>query len=181
MGSCTTTVGSFLVSIALVGCSPVSGSAPSSLKGGNSDQRQHSEQPYKTVSLRGRVVWTAEALEGHFGIRTASDARENSLALDAEDGRVYPLVEDAPGRAFRQDPRLREREVELFARYFPTTGMIQVIRTHFIKPEGKFLIDYWCDVCSISMTELGDCSCCQQPNRLRERLLEESSSGAAAE
>jgi hypothetical protein len=37
-----------------------------------------------------------------------------------------------------------------------------------IKPDGKYQVDYWCDVCSIAMYELKPCECCQGPTRLRE-------------
>ena len=170
-----------LVVTALGGCTQVSGSAPQTAEITNDvDEQRADGDAYETVSLRGQVVWTAESLKRQFGIRTVADARENSLALETDDGRLYPIVEDAQGHAFRSDERLRERDVELFARSYPSTGMIQVVRLYFVKPEGKFLVDYWCDVCSISMTEMGACSCCQAPNRLRERLVDESSGDVRA-
>ena len=41
-----------------------------------------------------------------------------------------------------------------------------------VKKDGKFELDYWCDICAIGMYESGPCDCCQEPNRLRERRVE---------
>jgi hypothetical protein len=48
---------------------------------------------------------------------------------------------------------------------------VQVIRLYELKKEGKFILDYWCDVCAIDMYELKPCDCCQAPNRLRLRSV----------
>jgi hypothetical protein len=81
-------------------------------------------------------------------------------------------MEDNRGRAFRKDERLRKREVELFVRRYRGVPMAQVIRTYTVKPDGKYLVDYWCDICAISMVEDGPCDCCQAPNVLREQKVE---------
>ena len=126
----------------------------------------------QTASVRGRVVWIGDALDRRFGIALDPQAKERMLALETDDGQLLPLVEDTRGRAFRRDPRLRDRDVELLVRQLPGTGLIQVIRVHFIKPDGKFVVDYWCDICAIAMYEDGPCQCCQQPNQLRERPVD---------
>ena len=47
--------------------------------------------------------------------------------------------------------------------------MIQIFA---IKKDGKFEIDYWCDICAIEIYELKPCDCCQGPIRLRKRKLD---------
>ncbi len=126
-------------------------------------------RPYVAQSLRGRVVWLADALHDAYGIRTVREAKKQFVALKTPDGRLIPIVPDVRGRAFRRDEQLRNRDLELLVRFYPDAGMIQVVRVYALKPEGKFRIDYWCDVCAISMVERGPCDCCQAPNRLRER------------
>ena len=54
--------------------------------------------------------------------------------------------------------------------------MVQVVRVYVLKPDGKYELDYWCDICSIAMYELKPCECCQGPTRLRERLVEKQNS-----
>ncbi len=125
-----------------------------------------------TLSLRGRVVWMAEALERRFGIQTVPEAAEQMLALETAGGELYPIVEDVRGRSFRKDRRLRKLDVELLVRRYEGSPMIRVIRIYAWKEEGKFELDYWCDICAISMYETGPCDCCQESNRLRQRQVE---------
>jgi hypothetical protein len=125
-----------------------------------------------TLSLRGRVVWMAEALERRFGIQMVPEAAEQMLALETPGGELYPIVEDVRGRSFRKDQRFRKSDVELLVRRYEGSPMIRVIRIYAWKEGGKFELDYWCDICAISMYEVGPCDCCQEPNRLRERRVE---------
>ena len=64
------------------------------------------------------------------------------------------------------------REVELFVRFYDGVPLAQVIRHFAIKPDGKYAVDYWCDICAISMVEDGPCDCCQMPSVLRELRVE---------
>ena len=125
-----------------------------------------------TLSLRGRVVWMAEALERRFGIKTVPEAAERTLALETPGGQLHPVVEDVRGRSFRKDERIRGVDVELLARRYEGSPMIRVIRIYALKKDGKCELDYWCDICAISMYEMGPCDCCQEPNQLRERRVE---------
>ncbi len=128
---------------------------------------------YETISLRGRVVWLADALKERYGVKTVREAREQILALQTPDGQLHPVLEDTRGRAFRIDKRLRGIDMELLVRRYAGSPMIQVIRVYAIKKDGKYELDYWCDVCAIVMYQMGPCACCQEPNRLRERRVEE--------
>lgn len=131
------------------------------------------EKPkHTTFSLRGRVVWMAEALERRFGIRTVPEAAERTLALETPGGELHPIIEDLRGRSFRKDERFRGVDVELLVRRYKGSPMIRVIRIYALKKDGKFELDYWCDICAIGMYESGPCDCCQEPNRLRERRVE---------
>jgi hypothetical protein len=129
-----------------------------------------------TISLRGRVVWLADAIERLHGIQSVPEARERILALETANGQLYPIVEDVRGRAFRQDKRLRQMEVELLVRQRQGSPMVQIVRVFERTREGKFEIDYWCEICAIAMFELKDCDCCQGPIEFRRRMVEASSS-----
>jgi hypothetical protein len=128
---------------------------------------------YRTESLRGKVVWLADALNERYGIETDADAARAQVALDSDDGTLYPIVKDSRGRAFHLDERLRGVELELLVRRFDGSPLVQVVRVYSLKPEGKYELDYWCDVCAIPMYELKECECCQGPIRIRERLVEQ--------
>ena len=124
---------------------------------------------YTTVSIRGRVVWLAEALQRRFGIESVPEARERQLALQTPAGELHPIAEDVRGRSFRSDPRLREMDLELLVRRYRGSPVVQVVRIYAVKDDGRYELDYWCDICAIPMYELKPCDCCQGPVRLRER------------
>ena len=136
-------------------------------------EKEDSPRPkYQTISLPGRFVWLSEALKRQFGITTVPEAKERGLALETTDRQVIPIVEDVRGRAFRNDERLREMDVELLVRRYLRSPVVQIVRIYERTDDGKFLIDYWCDVCAIVMFEAGPCSCCQDDNRLRRRRVD---------
>ena len=119
-------------------------------------------------------MWLAEALKKNYGIETDRDALHANVALETRDGRLLPIVKDFRGRGFFIDPRLRKMDLELFAHTFEGSPVIQVVRVYALKPDGKYELDYWCDICSIPMYELKECECCQGPIRIRLRLSEEA-------
>ncbi|MEZ6062857.1 MAG: hypothetical protein R3C19_21140 [Planctomycetaceae bacterium] len=119
------------------------------------------------------MVWLADALKDDFGISTVPEAAERGLAIRTTAGELIPIVEDARGRAFRKDKRLRDMEVELLVRRYERQPFVQIIRVYELSDEEHFEVDYWCDVCAIVMFEPGPCSCCQDDNRIRKRLVED--------
>ena len=82
------------------------------------------------------------------------------------------MAKDFRGRGFCLDPRIRDLEMEQLVRKYEGSPVVQVIRVYTIKPEGRFELDYWCDICSIPMYELKACECCQGETRLRERKVD---------
>ena len=84
---------------------------------------------------------------------------------------VLPLLEDLRGRAFRTDDRLRGPVMELLVRRHHHHPMLRVLRVYELRDGQRYEVDYWCDVCGIVMYEMGPCSCCQDDNRLRKRLV----------
>jgi len=127
---------------------------------------------FTTETIRGRVVFLAEALEKKFGVKSVAEAKEAGLALQDEAGKLYPLVEDVRGRAFRRDKRLREITVDLLVRRYQDSPAVQIIGVYEIAKDGRFEIDYWCSVCAIAMYELKQCECCQGEIELRKRKVE---------
>ena len=127
---------------------------------------------YTTETVRGRVVWLDEALGRLYGVATDAAAAETAVVLESPDGRLLPIIPDLRGRAFAVDSRLRNIDLELLVRRYAGVPMIQTIRVFQRKADGLYEIDYWCDVCAISMFILKPCECCQGPTRLREQLVE---------
>lgn len=126
---------------------------------------------FENVTLRGQVVWLGEALQRRFGIETDEDAAHSMVALETNDGKLVPLAKDFRGRGFYLDPRIRDIDLELLVRRHAGSPVVQVIRVYTLKSEGRYELDYWCDICSIPMYELKPCECCQAETRLRERKV----------
>jgi hypothetical protein len=128
--------------------------------------------PFKLQTYRGRIVFMNEVLQKQYGIKTVPEAAERTLALQTADGTLVPIVEDVRGRAFRLDERLRKPDVEVLARKYEGSPAVQVIRLFEVAKDGKYELDYWCDVCAISMVELKPCECCQAETRLRRQKVD---------
>ena len=140
---------------------------------GKAEDAKAEDEARTTDALRGRVVFLADALERLHGVKSVAAARENTLVLETPAGKLYPLVEDKRGHAFRLDERLMGKSMELFVRRRDDVPAIQVIRVYTVEEDERFQIDYWCDICAIEMYELKPCDCCQGPIRLRKRKLDE--------
>ncbi|MEX0939233.1 MAG: hypothetical protein WDZ59_15330 [Pirellulales bacterium] len=138
-----------------------------------SSASESESRKYETITRRGRVVWMAEALERRFDVQSVPEAEDRLQALETTEGELLPIVEDIRGRSFRRDERLRDREVELLMRRYEGSPMVQVITIYALKADGKYELDYWCDICAIAIYELKPCDCCQGETRLRERRVPE--------
>jgi len=130
---------------------------------------QEDDARYRTERIRGKVVWLGEAVQRQHGIEIDEDAAESVVALETQDGQIIPLLKDARGRGFMMDKRLRNRPMELLVRRYDGLPVVQVLTVYTLHDGKKFELDYWCDICAISMYELKECECCQGASRLRER------------
>jgi hypothetical protein len=128
--------------------------------------------PFTQEAIRGHVVFLAEAMERRAGVPSVPEAKERVLALETAKGELVPLLEDVRGRAFRRDERLRSPEVELLVRRHQGSPFVQIIRVFEIAKDGRYELDYWCDICAIAMYELKECECCQGPIELRRRKVD---------
>jgi len=127
---------------------------------------------YTTETLRGHVVFLADAVEKQDGVKVVPEAKDRIQALQTGRGDLIPLLEDVRGRAFRNDERLRQMEVELMVRRYATSPVVQILRVYEINKGDRYEIDYWCDVCAITMYEKKECECGQGPVELRRRKVD---------
>ena len=117
--------------------------------------------------FQGKVVRVTESLKRR-GIKAYPEELKNQVALETKAGELIPILPDWRGRAFFQDERLRNRDVELVG--FRHTGLpyLSVLNVYTFDEKGqRQFTDYWCDICSIPMYEIKPCDCCQQDIRLR--------------
>jgi hypothetical protein len=164
-----TSLAMLLLAIGLLAAGPGGASAPTDSKavGGTLPPRHTAE------TIHGRVVWLDEALKRRYDITTDPAASQTSVVVETPRGQLVPLVPDVRGWAFTIDSRLRDADLELLVRRHAGLPLVQVIRVLKRKDGGLYEIDYWCDVCAISMFTLKSCECCQGPTRLRETRVDE--------
>ena len=125
------------------------------------------ETEAKTQDFDGKVVRLAPLLE-KFGAKLDADEAASWLALQADDGKVYPLIKDDGSRLFYLDKRLLDRPMRLTGRLHPQSQMLQVVAVHSVIKGQLHEVYYWCDICSIRMGEKKPCVCCGGPTELRE-------------
>jgi hypothetical protein len=152
----------------------VAGDSPAQQKQPATDSPAEKQQPleapaFRIETLRGQVVWFGEALRRR-GIRTVPESEQRVLALETRAGELIPLLEDIRGRAFRVDERLRKLDdCELLVRRYPGIPAVKIIKVFSHEKSKKVELDYWCDICAITMFELKACDCCQGDIELRRQ------------
>jgi hypothetical protein len=123
------------------------------------------EEP-KTSTYRGQVVPLAAVL-AEAGVKLDSDAAAQWLALKTDDGKVYPLVNDAGARMFFKDAALLKRPMSLTGRLV-AGSFLQVVAAQSVRDGKLHDLYYWCDICTIRTYQPGICECCGQPIERRE-------------
>ena len=57
-------------------------------------------------------------------------------------------------------------------RRYRQSPLVQIIRVIEVAKDGRYDIDYWCEICAIAMFEKKDCECCQGDVELRHLKIE---------
>ena len=131
------------------------------------DKKETKDKEPKTEHYTGKVVRLGPLLE-KFGAKLDADAAPSWLALQGDDGKVYPLVKDDGSRMFYLDKRLLDRPMRLTGRLHPGSQMLQALAVHSLVKGELHEVYYWCDICSIRSGEKKECACCGGPVELRE-------------
>jgi hypothetical protein len=126
-----------------------------------------------TVELRGRVVCVAEEMHQRHGAPLPTN-HEHLWGFQAADGRIYTLLRGKFSEAIFTDERIRGKELEVKARLFADTQVIELERVRSVKNGVTHDLFYYCDVCAIESVSPEICSCCQGPVELMERPLKDS-------
>jgi hypothetical protein len=121
----------------------------------------------KNDFYKGKVVPLADLLAKQ-NTKIDPDAAPFLLVLQADDGKLYPLLKDNGSRMFFNDARLLKRPMRLTARKIPNSEFLQVINVHSIVKGKLHEVYYWCDICTIKRYEAGACDCCGAPMDLHE-------------
>jgi hypothetical protein len=126
----------------------------------------------KSQTFKGHVVSLDKLLKKE-DVKLDADTVSTWLALQTEDGKVYPLVKDSAARMFFKDARLLNRPMQLTGRLVAGGALLQVLGVQSIVKGQLCDIYYWCDICTIRSHELGICDCCGGKTELREVPVKE--------
>ena len=121
----------------------------------------------KNQDNKGKVVPLAAILAKQ-KVKLDADASSQWLALQCDDGKIYPIIKDDGGRMFFKDERLLNRPIQLTGRLVPDTNFLQVVTVHSLVKGELHEVYYWCDICSIRRNEKKICDCCGGPMELKE-------------
>jgi hypothetical protein len=125
-----------------------------------------SEEPKpKNKEFAGKVVPLVELLDKD-GVKLDKDA--NLLALQGDDGHIYPLDKDPGSRMFFKDKQLLNRPMRLTGRLVADGKMLQVLQVRSVVDGKLHEPYYWCDICKIKRFEPNNCDCCGAPLEFRE-------------
>lgn len=121
----------------------------------------------KVETLTGKVVALADVVVKAGG-KLDADAAPHWLALQTDDGKLYPLIKDAGARPFFADKALLNRPMRLTGRLIPGSTILRVTSVNSLHKGEVYEVYYWCDICSIKRGEKMICECCGGPMDLKE-------------
>ena len=98
-----------------------------------------------------------------------ADGKKKRVELRTDDGKSYPILDNATSKILLVEMRLRNRPVQLTAILEPQTQGLRVVRVQTLKDGELYDVDYWCEICQISLDYPGLCVCCNEETVFRER------------
>ncbi len=98
-----------------------------------------------------------------------ADGKKKQLELKADNGKSYSIIDNAASKMLFLEKRLRDRPVQLTAILEPQTNSLRVVRVQTLKDGVLHDVDYWCEICQISLNYPGLCVCCNDDTVFRER------------
>ena len=101
--------------------------------------------------------------------KPGAKAEDRGLALLGDDGTSHPLIEDDGSKMLFMDSQLRNRPVRLTAVPERGTKKLRVVSVQTVKDGKVYDVDYWCEICQISLLQPGKCYCCGDETVRRER------------
>jgi hypothetical protein len=109
----------------------------------------------KEVTLQGRLVNLQEELPSKYGARVPPGAPPQWVFATPE-GRYYSLLDTD---AARRLSTARPAAVEVRARHFPRSAVLEVLSFQPVAPE-LLRRRFYCGVCDITTEDFGPCACC---------------------
>ncbi len=122
------------------------------------------------VTLTGRIVCLS-ASDPTVSQRIECGA-EGFFALSTPEGKVYRFLPEDAKTAMFQDPKVRQRLLQIRGRLTPTSAL-EIIKIQSLREGQLHDLYYRCEVCHITAFEPGPCWCCQDDFEFRETPADE--------
>jgi hypothetical protein len=122
------------------------------------------------IELRGRVICLPEEMQRRHQAELPT-RHEHIWGFKATNGVCYTLLRGRFSEAIWLDDRIRAKELQLRARLFPRTQILELQNVKSVRDGVVQDLYYFCDVCSIQSVSPEVCACCQGPVVLVEKPL----------
>ncbi len=119
----------------------------------------------RDVTLRGHIVCLTSSDPS--GSEEVECGAEGLSALSTLEGEIYPFLPEDAKTAMFQDPRVRQRLLQIQGR-LTATKALEIIKIQSIKGGQLHDLYYRCEVCHITAFDPGPCWCCQDDFEFRE-------------
>ena len=143
-------------------------------RGSSGEPSRKTAGQIQAVELRGRVVCLAEEMQRRHQAELPT-RHEHLWGFRAEDGKFYTLLRSKYSEAIFRDERVRQKELQVKARLFPDTQILELTNIRSVKHGVAQDLYYYCEVCAIKAVSPEPCACCQGPVVLVEKPLSDHS------
>jgi hypothetical protein len=112
----------------------------------------------KQETLQGRLLLLGALMERKYGARTTGAGPEKQWVLALPEGQLYTFLDNDTYRRLLA-AGLADRAVEVTARHFPRSHLLEVLSFKEIAAE---LVKrrFHCNTCNIDSDDFGPCVCC---------------------
>ncbi len=117
------------------------------------------------VTLKGRIVCLSSSDPS--GSQQVECGSEDLFALSTPEGKVYRFLTEDAKTAMFQDPRVRQRLLQIRGR-LTSTNELEIIKIQSLLEGRLHDLYYRCEVCHITAFDPGPCWCCQDDFEFRE-------------
>ena len=121
----------------------------------------------RDVTLRGRIVCLTSSDPSDS--EEVKCGAEGLFSLSTLEGKIYPFLPKDAKTAMFQDPRVRQRLLQIKGR-LTSTKALEIIKIQSINGGRLHDLYYRCEVCHITAFDPGPCWCCQDDFEFRETL-----------
>ena len=145
----------WLFSLAAMAVLSLTGGA---LRAQNQGERGFPYGDLKEVTLQGKLIDLREEMARKYGAKVLGGGAEKQWALALPEGQLYTFLDTAGYRKLA-GAKLEGQAVEVQARHFPRSSLLEILSFRPLPPES-IKRRFYCNVCAIHADDWGPCACC---------------------